>query len=81
MYTEGFIIRSDGDPTVGIYPAEWQLTGGFYFSDQEELEEFRTKLKEAFEYAADDAYVETFEEVKEIEDRRTKGMGNYDQKS
>lgn len=60
--TKSFRIVSPGDPSVGIFSAEWELTGDFIFEEPFELEEFRTKLKEAFEYVADDCYIETFEE-------------------
>jgi hypothetical protein len=60
--TKGFHIVSKGDPSAGIFRAEWELSGSFSFDGKEDLEQFRTKLKEAFEYISDDAYVETFEE-------------------
>lgn len=70
----GFAIVSDGEPSVGISRGSWDLKGPFYFSDQEELELFRQKLKEAFEYVADDCYVETFEEIEERERKINEAM-------
>lgn len=64
IQTNGFRIVSPGDPSVGIFSSEWELPGAFFFDEQSELEEFRGKLKEAFEYIADDCYIETFEERK-----------------
>lgn len=63
---KGFYIFSPGDPSVGIFSTYWELVNGFSFNDQEELEDFRKALKDAFEYVADDVYIETFEEREEI---------------
>ncbi len=65
MNTKGFYIVSPGDPSVGIFPSQWTLSGDIYFNDKEELEEFRTDLKNTFERIADDAHIETFEEREE----------------
>jgi hypothetical protein len=60
---EGFYINFSGDMSVGISDAEWELTGGFYFDDQEELEEFRGNLKNMFaNYCGENCLIETFEE-------------------
>ena len=69
--TDGFYIVSPGDPSVGIYPSQWEVTGGFIFEDQKELTDFKKELKELFELVVDDHYVETFEERKlELEEER-----------
>lgn len=61
--TKGFIITSHGDSTVGIQTAIWELTGGFFFNDEEELNDFKEALKDAFEYQSDTRVsVETYEE-------------------
>lgn len=60
--TKGFRIVSPGDESVGIFQGDWDLTGPFFFENKDELEEFRIKLKEAFEYVSDDCYIETYEE-------------------
>lgn len=41
---EGFYVNFHGDSSVGIQDAEWKITGGFHFEDDEELEEFRRNL-------------------------------------
>lgn len=53
----GFRIFSKGDPSVGIFSAEWELTGPFFFDNKEDLEGFKIKIREAYEYVADDAVV------------------------
>lgn len=63
IHVQGFHIVSPGDNSVGIFEANWTLTGDFYFEDKQELEAFRTRLKDVFEfYVADPIGLETFEE-------------------
>jgi len=62
VQTKGFLIVSPGDSSVGIFKKEWELTDDFHFESEEDLNEFRGLLKQAFEMIADDAYVETIEE-------------------
>ena len=60
---KGFYINAPGDMTVGIFPAEWELSGEFFFEDEEEFKQFKNKLSEAFEYASGEpVIIETFEE-------------------
>ena len=63
MKIKGFYISANGDPSVGINPATWELRNDFYFDNQEELEEIRKELKNLFEfYCGEDVNVITFEE-------------------
>lgn len=66
--TTEFIIHFAGDPPVGIFPATWTISGPFYFDDTGELELFRDKLKEAWEYCSDTPVtIKTKEEIGEEE--------------
>mgnify|MGYP000452719124 CR=1 FL=1 len=49
-------IHCPGDESVGIFPATWTIDEEIYI-DEEDLEPFRTKLKEAWEFVADGAQV------------------------
>ena len=61
--SKGFYINFTGDESVGILPAQWQITGDFEFENENELNQFKQKLKEAWEYCSDTPIgVETFEE-------------------
>lgn len=51
---KGFTIEDPGDPTVGIFPAYWDLDGEMEFEDGETKAMFIQKLKEAFEYLTGD---------------------------
>lgn len=63
MHVEGFYINYDGEPTVGLPDAEWEITGGFHFDTPEELQQFKDGINAAFEAAHDGPLgVETFEE-------------------
>ena len=66
MDIKGFRVTYNGDPSVGIFPASWEISGGFSFEDQAELDAFKVKLLEAWEYCSDTpCFVETFEEIEE----------------
>lgn len=66
IYTKGFIIHYAGDPSVGIFPATWEITGGFYFEDKQEFETFKEKLRETWEYCSDTPIgIGTFEQHEE----------------
>ena len=70
MKVEGFYITANGDPTVGINPATWELRNDFYFDNQEELEEFRNEIKSLFEsYCGEVTNVITFEEEQQMIDK------------
>lgn len=61
--TKGFIIDSPGDWSVGIPHVSWELTGGFIFETNEDLESFRAAIQELFRNSiAEDAGVLTIEE-------------------
>src|SRR5208283_2072901 len=62
----GFLIKSKGDPEVGINDAEWELQQNFYFDCQEELEIFRNDLKSLFENYCGVVIIHTFEEMEKI---------------
>jgi hypothetical protein len=63
MKISGFYITAPGDPSVGIFPANWKIDGDFYFDNQEELEEFRKELNELFtNHCGEGVIVDTFEE-------------------
>jgi len=62
----GFFITSEGDPTVGISDAVWNLEEDFYFDNQQELEIFRNELKKLFENYCGIVKVETFEEYQKL---------------
>ena len=53
MKIEGYTIIDKGDPSVGIFPREFKITGDFGFDTEAEAYEFECKLQEAFEYATD----------------------------
>lgn len=63
MKVAGFYVTAPGDPSVGIFPANWKIDGDFYFDNEEELEEFRKELNEVFtNYCGEGVHVYTFEE-------------------
>lgn len=56
-------IISNGDPSVGIWPDVWEVTGPFSFADQDELNQFKSDLKEVWLYLSDfEVSIETIEE-------------------
>lgn len=62
----GFIVHYDGDSTVGMFPQYWTLKGNFLFDDEGELNQFKEKICEAFEYCSDTPlWVESLEERSE----------------
>ena len=65
MEIKGFYVIDSGDPSVGIFPAQWEITGGFVFEDPAECAIFKEHLREVFELITDRPYVETFEEREE----------------
>jgi len=63
MEVKGFYIRSNGDPSVGIFSAQWELRNDFVFDDIEDLEYFRSGLARLLgEHCGERCYVQTFEE-------------------
>lgn len=70
----GFTVHFHGDPSVGIFPTSWKVVGDFEFEDDPELEIFRKKLSEAFEYVCGEATeVMSFEEIEDMEDKLRNG--------
>lgn len=59
---DGFHVTSYGDPSVGIFDAEWKVSEKFYFDNQEELDEFKKGLSELFENYCGEVSIETFNE-------------------
>lgn len=71
---KGFNVHFSGDSSVGIFDADWELTGGFNFDSEEDLEAFKEEILNAFEWVADRPClgIATFEELEaeaEAEDR------------
>ncbi len=61
--TTGFIITSPGDESVGLFQQEWQLSGDFEFDYPVDLDVFKRKIAEAFEFCSDTPiFVESVEE-------------------
>jgi len=79
MEVKSFIITSHGDPSVGIFPTTWELKNGFFFDDDQDLNQFKEGLHELFmNYVDGKISVETSEEIQsEIEyfERMEKGLG------
>lgn len=46
-------IDDHGDPSVGIFPSFWNITGEMNFEDEDDYKQFKLKLREAFEYLTD----------------------------
>ena len=72
--TQGFLITDKGDWSVGVRDAEFDLKGPFSFDSFEDLDIFRQKLREAFEYAADNPVVTTYEEDAIEREEQEEGM-------
>ena len=65
---KGFGIYFAGDPSVGIFPASWEINNGFVFDDEEDLNYFRKSLEETFgNYCNGKVTVMTFEEIEQEE--------------
>lgn len=63
---EGFDIICYGDSSVGIPDAHWTLEKEFYFDDETHINEFKEKLREAFEVVcADPVQINTYRELEE----------------
>jgi len=59
---DGFHVTSHGDPSVGIFDAEWKVSEKFYFDNQDELNAFKEGLKRVFENYCGEVSIETFNE-------------------
>lgn len=62
MEVDGFHVVSPGDPTVGIFDAEWEVSEKFYFDNQQELDDFKKGLSELFENYCGEVSIMTFNE-------------------
>ncbi len=49
-------IYSPGDPSVGIFSQEWEITHSV-FLEEEDIDDFKKSLKEAWEYISDDVQI------------------------
>lgn len=58
-----FHITSNGDQSVGIFQRVWVFRGGFFFDSKEELEEFKTGLKNTFKIITDDCTIQAIFEI------------------
>jgi hypothetical protein len=65
----GFVIADLGDPSVGIFDQYWDISGNFVFENESELEEFREKIKELFQWYSGNhkPIVKTAEEIENEE--------------
>lgn len=70
LKTKGFVITYSGDDTVGMFQQEWQLSGDFNFNDQSDLDVFKRKISEAFEFCSDTPIL-----VESLEERSTRING------
>ena len=65
MKVEKFHIQAAGDQSVGIPSVSFEVSGGFEFEDQEDLEYFRRGLEMVFgDYMSEMVGVETDDERK-----------------
>lgn len=46
---ESFTIHDSGNPTVGIFPKSWELSGGFFFDSPSDIEAFKKDLASVFQ--------------------------------
>jgi len=64
--SSGFIVEYSGDESVGMFPQQWQILGGFEFDSEEEFSGFKFKISQAFEFCSDTPIsVESLEERSE----------------
>ena len=67
IHVTGFHIFHEGDSSVGIPSAKWEITGGFYFDNQEDMEYFWGELNVLWkEHVGDEVNVQSFEEYQAI---------------
>ena len=75
IHVKRFYILIPGDNSVGIWDQEFELGPDFYFEDQNEHNEFKKKLVEAFEYVGENIEIATQEEI----DAENKKYGRLDE--
>lgn len=62
--SKGFLVTYTGDETVGMLPLQWQIAGDFTFDCQADLDIFKRKIAQAFEFCSDTPIiVESLEEI------------------
>lgn len=49
----GFLVHYDGDESVGIFPQTWTISGDFKFDSTADVDAFKRKICEAFEWCSD----------------------------
>ena len=50
ILTNGFVVTYHGDPSAGIFSQKWTINGTFSFDVQKDLEAFKQKIAEPFEW-------------------------------
>jgi len=63
MHTKGIRIISQGDNSVGILSAEYNMPGPFTFENENDFLLFKENVLKAFSILFDDCYINTFEEI------------------
>jgi len=59
----GFLVHFDGDSSVGIFDYTWTISGDFEFEVPVDMDIFKRKICEAFEFCSDTPiWIESFEE-------------------
>lgn len=62
----GFRIKFYGERSAGIFDQVWLINGEHYFMDHDEMEEFKEKIRDAYEIVVGDrCEVKTFEELEQ----------------
>jgi len=60
---KGFVIASQGDSSVGIFPQSYKLVGPFDFEDEFEVAAFKNSIRKVFvDYCVDGAVFVTEDE-------------------
>jgi hypothetical protein len=58
---KGIRIDDFGDSSVGIFSCYWEIVGEMKFDDEAELNQFKNKIQEVFEYVTDRPIVSTID--------------------
>jgi len=62
------IVYYPGDPSVGIFSAQWDIKGGFIFEDEQDRKDVRKYLEDAFEcIMSDTCHVQFTDEIEHWE--------------
>lgn len=66
--TKGFEIYDPGDPSVGIFPSRYEISGPFFFESENDLKEFQQQIKQVFEdHITEHTVIYTFEQIEKRE--------------